>query len=125
MSLYELDAEDFVKVLVKALDPEIAANFEAAYRGDQGRENAAVARFVDSLLCEAQERIGDSEICTSGSYWAEARAEAQNLHHTDCDVYQSSLAGEPFGEYGCSCGCAADIAAGADLSDYHVVTDES
>lgn len=49
----------------------------------------------------------------------------QELHHTDCDVYQAALADEPFGEYGCSAGCAGDIASGdADLSDYHRVTAE-
>ena len=78
MSLYELDGEDFVKVLVKALDPEIANDFDAAYKGAQGRENAAVAQFVDTLLCEAQERIGDAEIRTGGAYWADALEEDED-----------------------------------------------
>lgn len=38
-----------------------------------------------------------------------------NIHHTDCDAYQSWIAGEPLGEYGCSGGCAKD------LEDYNLV----
>lgn len=57
--------------------------------------------------------------------WAVAYCPLPDMHHTDCDVYQAALAGEPFGEYGCSCGCAADIADGdVDWSDYHRVTQE-
>ena len=49
-----------------------------------------------------------------------------NLHHTDCDVYQSHLAGLPYGEFGCSGGCIADLMDGrADMDDYHSVTVET
>lgn len=57
--------------------------------------------------------------------WAVAFHPLPDMHHTDCDVYQAALAGEPFGEYGCSAGCAADIGGGdVDFADYHHVTQE-
>lgn len=71
MSTYEFDGPDFVKVVVAALGAEAAARIEADYRsGDPA--DAAVARFVDRLLCEAQEAIGDAEIRWGGDYWADA-----------------------------------------------------
>ena len=62
---------------------------------------------------------------TEPTEWAVAYCPLPDMHHTDCDVYQAALAGEPFGAYGCSAGCLADVADGdVDWSDYHRVTQE-
>jgi len=66
-------------------------------------------------------------------YWEQTAERVANLHHTDCDTYQSWLAMQgPWPDestdrvYECSCGCADDVASGDyDPADYHDVPVES
>lgn len=58
---YALDGEDLMRVIIRAIgaDTDLVENLGDAYWGLGASEDQAVARFIDRLLCEAQEAIGD------------------------------------------------------------------
>lgn len=77
MGYYELDGEQVVECVVRALgaDSPLLRHFPDVYRGvceDPGDQ--AVARFIDEFFCVVQEAIGDAEVRTEGPYWTEAVA---------------------------------------------------
>lgn len=75
MGYYDLDGRQAVAAIVEALgDEDLALHMGEAYQGQRGREDQAVAQYVDRLLCVIQDAIGDPEVHWSGDYWADAVA---------------------------------------------------
>lgn len=75
MGFYDLEGEDAVEVIVLSLkardytEDQVRHGMQDMYRTGGMRGDYEVAQFVDTLLCEIQERIGDAEVHWSGHYW--------------------------------------------------------